>query len=235
MALLVGMALLNEFAFRAWLDSAYLRWYVEHGAVISLVFGLVTLAWGDIDKQTNLISAHPEDYAVASLSLLLLPLSALATMLEPGREQWRRIRALRRSAPDPAAEALKEHGIPVDLPSTQAPEPDDVPTGVPRIDLLLAVLFVLLFVLAFFAWLLVIAPVQYFVYVITGAPARAACASPARSYFYKREGSLLFYGKLAKWRDLPTGAIESGFSARPVTFTAAITAAALFAASTLVS
>jgi hypothetical protein len=98
LAVFVGLALLNELAFRSWLDSSYLRWYLENGALISVLFGLVTLAWGDLDKQTYLISAHPAEYAAASLGLLILPISALVAMLAPGRDQWRRVLRLRRAS-----------------------------------------------------------------------------------------------------------------------------------------
>jgi hypothetical protein len=50
LVLLGGLAVLDWLVFRAWFDSDYLRWYLENGALIAIVFGLVTLAWGDLRR-----------------------------------------------------------------------------------------------------------------------------------------------------------------------------------------
>ena len=50
-----------------------MRWYLANGAVISIVFGLVTLAWGDLNRVTSLISAHPVEYAAACVGLYVVP------------------------------------------------------------------------------------------------------------------------------------------------------------------
>ena len=48
------MAFLNELAFRTWLDTDYLRWYLENGFVIGLVFTiLIALRW-----RASLWNAH---------------------------------------------------------------------------------------------------------------------------------------------------------------------------------
>jgi hypothetical protein len=107
-----------------------------------------------------------------------------------------------------------------------------VPTGLPVVDVLLAMLFAAAFFLASIAWLLVVVPVQYFVYLVTGAPARVAAASPTRATV-EIEGPRIAIGEDFKSDPLPTGAIESGFTAKPVSFTAAITTAVLFAVSQL--
>lgn len=99
---------------------------------------------------------------------------------------------------------------------------------------MIAALFAWAFLLAFVAWLLVVAPLQYFVYLLTGAPARAACASDARAW-YRVTPREIQVEETWKSNAIPEGASESGFSARPVSFTAAITTAALFAVSVLVA
>jgi hypothetical protein len=73
LVLLGGLAALDWLVFRAWFDSDYLRWYLKNGALIAIVFGLVTLAWGDLNKVTGLVSAHPLEYLASCLVLGTLP------------------------------------------------------------------------------------------------------------------------------------------------------------------
>jgi hypothetical protein len=75
--------------------------------------------------------------------------------------------------------------------------------------------------------------VQYFLYLVTGAPARVACASPTKAWVKDEERQTMISEAL-KSEAMPKGAIESGFTAKPVTFTAAITTAVLFAVSQLI-
>lgn len=208
MVVLAGAVVLDEVAFRAWFETDYLRWYLANGFVISLVFGFVTLAWGDLNKMTHLISAHPLEYAAAWLRLGGLPPTALATVLRPaGRPQ----------PPDPASETAD---VPADA---------EVPTGL-WVDGLLTAFFAVSFVVACFAWLLVAVPLQYFIYLLTGAPAREAYTSRVRVWF--RLTPMEFHIEEALKADrMPDNATESGFFLKPVSFTAAITAAVLFAVS----
>jgi hypothetical protein len=260
LAVLFAVALLNELVFRAWLHTDYPRWYLDNGAVIGFVFTLVTLAWGDINRSRLLISANPLEYAAASLELLTAPMTSLAAMIRPDRPEWRAQRnfeqakrqwdeslpEMRRGMAQLAAstphEELRRQAVewlsqnPVSEPSESedAPvEPAIVPTGLPVIDIVLAMLFALAFVLATLAWLLLVVPLQYFVYLATGAPARVACASPTRAWVTSQEKGTIISEAL-KSDALPMGAIESGFTARPVTFTAAITTGVLFAVSQLI-
>jgi hypothetical protein len=269
LTVLVGMAFLNELAFRTWLDTDYPRWYLENGAVIGLVFTLVTLAWGDINRERLLISANPLEYGGASLELLTAPWSSLAAMIRPDRKEWRAQRRfeqahrqwerqlpearrvwqqlvatapheeLRRRAEELLAETAPEPPASEDAPeppaSEDAPaEPGIVPTGVPVVDIVLAMLFALAFFLATLAWLLLVVPLQYFVYLVTGAPARVACASPTRTWVGSEGTQSTTVAEALKSDALPKGAIESGLTAKPVTFTAAITTAVLFAVSQLI-
>jgi hypothetical protein len=86
------------------------------------------------------------------------------------------------------------------------------------------------FVLVYVAWALVVAPLQYVVNLAAGAPARTALASPNRAWSLITVREILVE-EAPKSRPLPEGAVESGFSARPVTFTVAIASALLFTVS----
>lgn len=265
LAVLVGVAALNELAFRALLDTDYPRWYLDNGAVIGFVFTLLTLAAGDINRISLLISANPLEYVAASLELLIAPLSSVGAMIRPDRPAWRAQRTmdeahhrlarsqeqLRRGMQELAADPNLPEEIRrryadslADFPAVQTPESEDapnqsviVPTGLPVVDNVLALLFVWAFALAILAWLLLVVPLQYFVYLVTGAPARVACAAPQRAWVESEEnvsgGQESIFAVALKSDLLPKGAIESGFTAKPVTFTAGITTAVLFAVSRL--
>jgi hypothetical protein len=90
-------------------------------------------------------------------------------------------------------------------------------------------LFTSLYVVTVFvlcvSWLIVIAPVQYFITLVTGAPARSALVS--RRMWIKRTGKRieLFRGPAS---EMPEGAEEIGLARRPVSVTSAITAGVLF-------
>ena len=94
LAVLVAVVLLNEVAFRTWLDTDYPRWYLDNGAAIGFVFTLVTLAWGDINGVRHLISANPLAYVAASLEIASVPFTSLAAMIRPDRSEWKAQRKL---------------------------------------------------------------------------------------------------------------------------------------------
>ena len=112
--------------------------------------------------------------------------------------------------------------------------PDVTPRGLGLVDVVLGSLFGPAFLLVFVAWLLVVAPLQFVVNLAAGAPARLALASPARAW-YRITPHEIHVEEALKSGSVPEGATESGFSAKPVTFTAAIASALLFAVSRLVS
>ena len=262
LAALVGLVLLNELVFRASLDTDYPRWYLDNGAAIGFVFTLITLAWGDINRNRLLISASPLEYAASWLELLTAPWLSLAAMIRPDRSEWKAMRKWNELEASGQVEqsltelkvALEKVGytIPYEDESQQAEirasepalseapearpeaaEPLIVPRGLPVVDVVVAMLFALTFALATLAWLLLVVPLQYFLYLVTGAPARVACASPTRASVEIKAKETI-YGETLKSDALAEGAMESGFSAKPVTFTAAITTAVLFAVSQLI-
>ena len=102
--------------------------------------------------------------------------------------------------------------------------------AVRALDLLFIMVFDVAFLAAAVCWLAVIAPLQYFITLVTGAPARGALTS--RRMWVERRGKTISLRKDAV-EGMPQGAEEIGFAARPVTVTASITAGALFAVSLL--
>ena len=68
---ILGVAIAaNYLVFRAFLDTNYFSWYLANGALISLVFGFVSLAVR-LDDYPNLVSSNPMRYLYACLTLNL--------------------------------------------------------------------------------------------------------------------------------------------------------------------
>jgi len=108
----------------------------------------------------------------------------------------------------------------VSVGSSKRVSADIVPTG----------LIALIVGLALFAWLLVVAPLQYLVTLLSGAPARMAIASDQK-LVVSRSQDVIEWRTLPVERPTPEGTTELGFRTKPVTFANAIAALLLFAVS----
>ena len=249
MAVAVGLAVisaliaLDEVLFRVLFDTDYLHWFLANGALIGIVFALFTVAWGDLNKVTHLISAHPVAFAAACTELMTLPSTALASALGFSPTEAQRYRKLRyamaetrrvlRESASPSMRALAEKADAEDAAARAAREEAEPPHNLGFVDVWLALAFIVSFFLVYFAWVLLVAPLQYVVNLFAGAPSRCALASPERAWvrFTPREDEIVHGDKSG---DPGKDAVESGFSAKPVTYTAAVASALLFGVSKLV-
>jgi hypothetical protein len=109
-----------------------------------------------------------------------------------------------------------------------ATRPEAAPIGLPLLDAILTAAVTVVLLAAFVGFILLIAPIQYFVYLIAGAPGREAYASPERAWYSIRAREIRVESG-PRSAGLPAGADESAYTGRPVTFTAAIASALLFA------
>jgi hypothetical protein len=200
----VGLIALNELMFRWLFDTSYTRWYLANGSLIGLVFAAFTVVWGDVNKLTGLISAHPYEYFANCLGLGAFPIRGSGALTAPRSEE-----------PATQDEASEES------------QPLPAPIGLGLIDWSVAALFALVMMVLYFSWLLVVAPLQFVVNLLAGVPARSALASSERAWALVTGREVLIDASL-KSEPLPQGAVESGFTTRPVTFTAVIAAALLF-------
>jgi hypothetical protein len=206
LVIIAALIAANDFIFRAWLGADYLRWYLRNGSLISLGFAFVSLAWGDLNRVKDLVSAHPMLYISASLFLVALPIQTFGTIMR--------------------------------APQNPVPPPPETRSSLAQwstawrvaqalmnfIDTLFTGLFAIVFALAVIAWLLVVAPMQYFVYLICAAPARLMrrgkrkiiAAFDDRGYFHVTE--------MRGDKPTPADWFEAGFFSKPVSLTAAFAA-----------
>lgn len=165
LGILILLLVVNHWIFENWLNTPYLKWYLESGSLVAVVSTVTSLTWGDINRHSGLISAHPLNYLGACLQLVGLPIYSLGTHLKASRSQQ------------------EAHSL---------------------FDLLLTIPCLLILVITLILWLLVIAPPQYFVYLICGAPARTFSRS-ALQPIAQLKGSKLEIREFEKEKELPTG------------------------------
>jgi hypothetical protein len=140
--LIIGLIFLNRWLFRIWFDIDYIRWYLDNGALFSIVFGFVGLAGAKPDESIGLISLNPARYLEAVFDLTTWPLLAASEALDSSQYG----RSLANSL------------------------------------LLVPLSFILLGGVILF--LIVGAPLQYFIHAVCGAPGRAVHdAVGVRSYW----------------------------------------------------
>lgn len=83
-AVLLALGAVNQVAFRWLFDTSHLDWYLRNGALIGFVTSVVGITWGDINRNADLISAHPARYLRGCCWLVGLPFFALGTHLRSG-------------------------------------------------------------------------------------------------------------------------------------------------------
>lgn len=251
LVLIGAIVAVNELVFRVLLDTSYVHWYLVNGALITLAAGLVTFAWGDLNKLTGLISAHPREYTAACLALVGFPLFAFSPLLrvDGARRASRRMDEAAIESDRKLEAAWDQDKI------DQLPEPlkrqmerlrhdraemaerawsrEPPPNGFGFVDDLIAMMLAVALMLLCVAWLWVVAPLQYVVSLVAGAPARLALTTESRVW-YSVTPRAIAVKELDADASPAEGSTESGFSAKPVTFTTLVAAGLLFLVSFVV-
>ncbi len=99
---------------------------------------------------------------------------------------------------------------------------------VSALDLLFGMALLLVFVVAIMGWLLLIAPLQYFLFLVCGAPSRIALASNYRVYARLVGWRVVYDDKLKPTDPEPTDAWNASMRHKPVTLANAFGGATLF-------
>jgi hypothetical protein len=259
---LAGVIAVNQLVVRALFDESYLELYLRYGAFVNLAVVLILLAWStEVERLTGLISAHPGEYAASYVALCSGLLSGWGSLMSGDRARYARevdalddFRAAQAELPSRMAEPMQRlrevaaddpHGLAAQSlqvseqlvekaeETVKDPAPLHIPLGLGFVDFALSLVAFLALAVAMIGWLLLVVGVQYFVYLLAGAPARQAVGSPARTWV-RVEGRSIEVVNDGKLRELPDLATESGYSAKPVTFTASIAAVLVFGLAQLV-
>jgi hypothetical protein len=113
---------------------------------------------------------------------------------------------------------LQLAGLPVYTMGTHLRSPQSQPETRSLFDLLLTIPFMLILVGIVIIWLVVIVPLQYFVYLICGAPARAFSHSQ-RQPIARLKGSQLEVKEISTNEKVPEGWWSASLSQKPVAIT----------------
>ena len=92
------------------------------------------------------------------------------------------------------------------------------PRNVSALEMIFGVPFVLLLACLLAGWLLVVAPAQYFLVLICGAPARILAKSPHKLIMWFENGQLRS-GTVLREQEVPEDRMVASFSERPVAVT----------------
>jgi hypothetical protein len=210
--LMLLLTAVNQWLGRRWFGRSYLRFYLNYGYLVSLGLTALTLLV-DLDKNVDLISSHPFRYVYACLNLIKVPLQIV----------------LRRDSAQ-------------DVPS--ATGPTDSALWNPLLQFARALMnildqffsgfFCIIFILILLVWLWLIAPLQYFIYLICGAPARVIGRStktmrPAASAPERRES----FASADDDSSAESLTPETDYFNRPVRITTALATAVLWGLSKL--
>ena len=202
--ILLALVLSNYLIFR-YMGSNYFSLYFRYGSYICLGLTLLTL-FADLDKNRDLISLNPFRYVTASWWLVGVPLYALGSDIKNTPEV---------APAEPLATNVWDQAL--QLARSLAS----------LIDLFVNGAFALLFILLALVWFLIAVPLQYFVFIICGAPARALSKSKRR-VIYKINETGMRLRDLPANEPVPHGAMEATYNIKPVRLTSAIAALALW-------
>jgi hypothetical protein len=160
--LVPGLLLFDWAVFRYLFGVDYVGWYLANGALIGVSTAFVARIWESVEQLGGpLVSANPRRYYAGCLT-------AAASLVFVIGSSFIRSSGLRSAE----ANETRSEGRPRSVPGTL------LGVGLEFIDVLLAVVIRFLVVAAAFGWLLFVAPANYIVTLLAGAPTRDYLRNP---------------------------------------------------------
>ena len=199
-AVILAVAGLNWLAFRLY-GSNYFLWYLKNGPLISLATALLAPTWTKLKARVGLVSPHPSVYVGACLQSLGFYIMSIAPVRDVD-----------------SAQIEAENSIAM----------GDTPF-VKRLDnLVYPVIAAVMFIVSV-VWVILVAPLSYFVNFIAGVPARQALRGEIlRGLVEEWQGQIVLVSKLDR-----KPSKKPSFAQDPFAMTQALTSLLLFTANTL--
>jgi hypothetical protein len=147
--------------FRVAFGVSYFRWYIENGAVLGLVLAAAAVGL-NLDAEDGLISSRPDLYLASWMLIPANMLLQLSAVLSGPR--------------------TFDHTPEAQSSSSATPDTGKLKAIVEILALVVAVIFmgeavtfliILGLIVLLIVWIIVVAPLQFFVFLICGAPARS--------------------------------------------------------------
>lgn len=195
----------NYLLFQAFAEVNYFLWYLSQGSFISLSTAFLSIVVNDLDRDTGLVSAHPGYYWAGCLWVLALVNYSVMTNFH--------------SLLHPVAEGANE----------------DAENSIVGFlwDVFVGLVVTALLVVIVLLWLVVVAPIQYFVFLVAGAPVRMGLlgkgvhAVHTEVHDSERQQTVQV---LSESQEPTENALDITFTRKPVTMTSAIAAILLWLA-----
>ncbi|MGA9997927.1 MAG: hypothetical protein WBP93_21105 [Pyrinomonadaceae bacterium] len=207
--LIVALILFYRWAFYHFFNQIYLRTYIKYGYLIMLAFTFLTLVV-DLDENRDLISPHPFRYLKACWRALRVPAYTVGG-------DWRLETRDAHTSFD--VDEQKDSAL-WDTLLQPFKSFSDI------FDLFVSGAFFIIFIVVIFIWLLLIAPLQYFIFLFCGAPARVLMRQKRKSWHAPEEA------RANETNPQEQGAASAtdldGTTSKPVRMTAALAVAVLW-------
>ena len=155
---IIALILFNRWLFAALFGTDYVLWYIENGTFISFGITFISFVSKNFNKDVNTVSANPLTYLTTYLLYLAIPIGLLGTLM--------RANAGVSEMAEDSGSSIAESG---EADNEQAMPASNAGSS---LDSLLFLLWAPIILLAPFLWIVVVIPLQYFVFLICGAPAR---------------------------------------------------------------
>ena len=202
--LFYGAIGVNSLLFPVLIDTNYLLWYLSQGSLISLSTALLSTIVNDLDRNTELVSDHPRYYYAGCVWVVALFVSSLrtnfASLLAPISRDTVEHREISQSV------FMFLWNVFVGI----------IVTG------LLSLIVVL--------WFLIVAPFQYVVFLVAGAPVRMGLSgAPLRTILDDESDPDQQTIAVVEDARKPTkNVLDVSFTRKPFTLTSAIAAILLW-------
>lgn len=215
LGVIVGLCAINYVAFRYFAGSNYFVWFLEKGPLITLSFAIIAVIWDDLNLNTFLLEPYPPRFIAGCLHLAGAFLRIVGIF-------WQAVGRL-----------VQAIGAYLKQPEVAARYPDGTVNSDNKMsgslfDAIASLGMTLLVLVAVVMWCLVVAPLLYFVHLVSAAPARMAIVAKVDRLIVRREeDGHLQYNVVAQPTPLPAGAGEISFTKKPFALTSALSAALL--------
>jgi hypothetical protein len=215
LSLLIGSVAANWLAFRA-LDSNYLEWYLANGFYITFFVSTLALVWEELPARESLLSAHPRNYLAGCLAVLSGLFFSMSVFLRNfGGEDFTSATENDEGNPagdhDPERDLGTEASTVEEVQGSQATVPSVgcfallFDTFAVLFEWLVVMMVMVILFLAALGWVLVVAPVNYFLNLATGAPARQQLGEPNYRAVAIKGGNHVMYRVWPTRLPLPAG------------------------------
>lgn len=215
LVLIVALILFYRWAFYHYFQLVYLRTYLKFGYLMMLAFTFLTLVV-DLDENSDLISSHPFRYLKACWRALSVPAYTVGG-------DWR---LETKDAPAPfEIDSRKDEAAIWETILQPLKSLSDI------FDLFVSGAFFIIFIVVIFVWLLFIAPLQYFIFLVCGAPARVLMRQKRRAWHAPDEVKA---DEGSSPEHEPANAVDLDGTSKPVRMTSALASAVLWVLSVVI-